>query len=996
MLTLNLLGTPEIRLNGETLSLGTAKARALLIYLAVGGNSHSRDTILDLLWSEMPSKKARRNLTATLSTIRKAIGAYLVVDGNTLAFNQALPYRVDTLALSHALTTGDSASLEEAVALYRGEFLAGFAVKNAFVFEEWVLAEAERVREQMVQALLALVETAIANRETLSGIEFAGRLLEIEPWLEEAYRQMMVLYAQSGRIEAALTQFETCRRVLADELGVEPAPETVALYQRLQSGTVQPPHNLPPPINAFVGRKTELQLALDRLQDANCRLLSVVGPGGVGKSRFSAEIARRTIEPDYALAKGSFADGVFLVTLADIEPQEATATALLNAIAEAVDLDLHGSATPRHQLFAFVRDKSLLLLLDNLEHFLAHRDVTRTLNVLTSLLHKAAGLKLLITSREILNLPAEWVVQLRGLHYPTISTASDLAEYDALALFVRRAQQARAGYQLAADDAPAVVELCQLLDGLPLGIELAASWIRYLSCAEIVSEIRSGLARLESTTRHVAQRHRTLHAVVAYSWHLLSPQEQMVLQQLTVFRGGFGRKAAAEICGATMPLLIRLADKSLITRSATGRYDLHALVHHYTKEQLSSALALTLGQKHSEFYTTLAERCYADYQRGVNSADLLRTEWSNVRGAWRWSSEHDCRDQLHRLLQPVTWYLTRRALFDEQTRLLTDLLAVIADKQLQARIKLRLTEVYYYRGDYEAVEQLVEAGLQHTNSAEDRAIGLNALANVARRRGDYTTTKRLGREAEQLFRTAGNEVRATLALSHIALVAADEGDYALAEKIGKQVIAFFQRVNDVATATRWQSNLANTYIRQAKFKTAKPLLEEAFTVARRHNYRFTCVIAGVNLGMVLTHLGAFAEAKTHLRDSITLAQEIGTQRWVATALDGLSNNSVAQQCWQEAAEFAQEALAISVALDNSADILSHLLRLAQAQAGLGNTIEALRLAHFVWQHPSTLQQDRVDSGNLVEKVGVVSAEISASAQAWAQQHTLAEVTTHVY
>ena len=545
VLALSLLGTLEIKLGETPVTLATAKARALLVYLAVTGQPHRREKLLDLLWSDLTEAKARRNLTATLSSLRKQVGDYIIVESDTIAFDFAQPHWIDsaefTNYLNEAQSTHDTTKLREAVSLYHGDFLAGFSVKNAFVFEEWVLTEAGRLREQIVQALLLLVEAAIDSNETAIGLDHAARLLVIEPWMEQAHRYMMVLYAQSGRIEAALAQYATCRDVLAEELGVEVSAETSELYERLQSGILQVPHNLPPQPNAFIGRQKELQLAASNLRDPACRLLTIVGAGGIGKSRLAIEVARKQLTGG-VMVEGGYTDGIYFVPLATIDSAEATTTALVSAIAATIGFDFHTATSPRQQLLTFLQDKAQLLLLDNFEQFLAHNEAHGTLDFLVALLHKAHRVNLLITSRELLKLQEEWVLSLEGLDYPSeASMGADgqlLEQYSAIALFMKRAHQARIGFELTSAEAPDVIRLCQLLEGLPLGVELAASWLRVLSCSEIVAEIESGLEALEATTRNLPQRHRSLQAVIDYSWRLLSSQEQRLYNGCRYFAVG--------------------------------------------------------------------------------------------------------------------------------------------------------------------------------------------------------------------------------------------------------------------------------------------------------------------------------------------------------------------------------------------------------------------------------------------------------------------------
>ena len=257
-LQLNLFGTVQLHLNKAKLPLRRAKEQALLAYLAVTRKAHSRELLVDLLWSEMAEKQARRNLTATLAGLKKVIPDFLIVDSTTISIDLSTPITVDFLECERLLAKGlqdeEASKIRQAIEIYQGEFLAGFSVKDAFVFEEWAFAERERIREQVMEGLEQLVKDATRWEDWANGIDYANRLLSMEPWRESAHRQLITLHMQAGRRDAAIEQFERCKAILNEELGVEPSAATLALGERLQNAGVAPSHNLPPQPNRFIGR----------------------------------------------------------------------------------------------------------------------------------------------------------------------------------------------------------------------------------------------------------------------------------------------------------------------------------------------------------------------------------------------------------------------------------------------------------------------------------------------------------------------------------------------------------------------------------------------------------------------------------------------------------------------------------------------------------------------------------------------------------------------
>jgi predicted ATPase/DNA-binding SARP family transcriptional activator len=681
-LNLSLLGPLEVTLDGETVTLKTDKVRALLAYLAVEAERpHRREALCGLFWPEQPDRAARASLRNALYLLRTAIGdrgatsdggatkergePHLLVERETVQFNAESDHWLDVRAFESLSGAGDG---EEAVALYRGGFLEGFALGDSVAFEDWALLVRERLRREVLEVLRRLVERLERRGEVDRACDYAWRAVELEPWQEEFHRQLMRLLALSGRRSAALAQYEACRRLLEEELGVEPGGETTQLYQRIRDGadlrplSALPQHNLPAQLSPLIGREDLLSQIEARLGESTCRLLTLVGPGGSGKTRLALEVAARQVD--------GYRDGVFFVPLAPLR----TVDAIVPAIAQAMGLTLAGGRDPRRQLLNGLRRKEMLLVLDNVEHLLVPPDggdeEGGAAALITEILRAAPDLQIVATSRFALNVQGECLYPISGMAVPPLFASSggsgpddghgrereerppldavrEAASYSAVQLFASSARRVRPDFELAAENVADVVHICRLVAGMPLGILLATTWLKMLTPAEIVDQIAGDLAQgdagldfLETDLRDVPARQRSMRAVFDHSWCLLSAREQEILARLSVFHGGFTAQAAQAVAGAGLRALMGLVSHSLVQRDQDGRYEMHELLRQYTEERLGA----TPGERerardlHGAYYAGFLHQREFDVFRG-HVQEVLR-EIDNIRAGWHWVVRH--------------------------------------------------------------------------------------------------------------------------------------------------------------------------------------------------------------------------------------------------------------------------------------------------------------------------------------------------------------------
>jgi predicted ATPase/DNA-binding SARP family transcriptional activator len=659
--SLTLLGPPRLlTADGAVVPVRARKEWALLAYLAAEhARPQQRDTLLALLWPEASEEAARRSLRVALVHLRVALAASgvatLAADHHTVQLHPHRDHWLDVAAFAallaacraHRHARADRCALcnerlTQATALYGGEFLSGLTLPDAAPFEEWAVVRREELHRQVLDALATLAAAHEQAGDDAALCRDARRQLALEPWHEPAHRQFMRGLARSGDRGAALAQYETCRRVLAEELGVEPDVETRALYERIRAGDLTPAtraaprHHLPASLTPLVGREAELAALAALLRQEEVRLLTILGAGGMGKTRLALELARAGLD--------GYADGVFFVALAPL----AAAGALASTIAQALDLPVQGH-DPTAALLRFVRDKHLLLILDNFEHLLDG------VGLVVQIVEAAPRVQIIATSREPLHMRGEQLYVVEGLAYAASAPAADAtalpadeATLPAVRLFVQSARRAQASFAPDPATLPALLRICGLVQGMPLGLELAAAWTGLLPLEEIAAEIARSADFLAADWHDVPSRQRSMRAVFDWSWALLTEAERQALRRLSVFRGGCTRQAADTVAGATLTLLTGLVHKSLLRRTdagatSVGRYEVHELLRQFAAEQLDGVPAErdAVQARHSAYYLDFvaarAGRLARDEPRAA--AAEIRGELDNVRQAWQWAAE---------------------------------------------------------------------------------------------------------------------------------------------------------------------------------------------------------------------------------------------------------------------------------------------------------------------------------------------------------------------
>ncbi len=871
------------------------KVRLLLAYLIVEPpQPHRRESLAALFWPHASPAEARANLRWALSNLRKIIGdreadiPFLLTTRQTVQCNPSADIRSDVADFMDRQKRSGTEHLEQAVSLYGGEFLAGLSSKNSLPLDEWLLLRRESLARMLVETLQKLVQYYLQCGEYQKALPYARRFVEMEPWQEQGHRQLMRLLAATGQRNAALAQYQRCAEILSHTLGVEPERATTSLYQQIlqdsQSTTVTPPHKNALPLMPLVGRRRELREIQSFLRKRDCRLLTITGPGGIGKTRLALELLNSQV--------GCFTDGIFIVPLANVD----TPDAVVPSIAEALHFSFPRTDHQRTQLLNYIQGKEILLVLDNFEHLLAGVDVV------ADLLRVAPSLKIIATSRRVLNIPGEQRYPLLGLDLP--SEGSDPSQSDAVKLFIETAQRIHPQFDPTPDDLAAIGEICAIVEGLPLGILLAAAWTDVLSPKEIAAEIKSSFDMLQTDWVGVGDQHRSIRAVIESSWNLLDEGTQHILAALSVFCGDFTRQAASEVSGASLRELQVIVNQSLLTRSPGGRFHLHELLRQFVAEKLASnpQQEQRARDQHSRYYLA----ALASWVQGLEGPEQtsvlaeMRLEHRDLLAAWRWAIQKGTLDQMLTVAHGFCRYLGQRVLFSEGEELCRDTLSALesatadlSPSHLRLRARLGAWHGYFCRRmgrSQAAVEALADA-----QASIDQLSRLNKDTNFEQGlvwliRGrmlesrDRDRARSLYLKSLERFTNAQAHGEVAYVLGYLGSVAWNRGEYAEAAEYYQQTLEIRRTLGDLRGIASAYMSLGITLLDQGKFSQAEPLLREGCRLRRAIGDRLGIADSLRNLGFTRMLMGRFDEAVDLLRKSVAGYLELGLRYGLEMAM----------------------------------------------------------------------------------------------------------------
>lgn len=811
-------------------------------------------------------------------------------------------------------------------------------------------------------------------------------------------------YVRPGQATAMLADATT---------SVHPPP--AALAQVDPAGTPAIPVFLPEQLTPLVGRASELAELVARLYQPNVRLVTLVGAGGMGKTTLALAVAQAIADTAPSFPTPPYADGIFFVALAPLT----SAAALPAAIATAVGLTLQGSDL-RQALLQQVRHKQLLLLLDNVEHLL--RDANETersadrgvapgggIEFISELLQAAPGVQILATSRERLTLRGEHLYPVQPLAFTEQATLAAAVNAPAVQLFVQSAQRSDAGFALTQENLPIVLHICRLVQGIPLGLELAAANVELLPLAEIANEIERSAEFLAVDWHDMPERQRSMRAVFDWSWRLLTEADQHTLCQLALFRGGFTRTAALQIADAGLPALTRLLRKSLLQRveSEGGeRFQIHELLRQFAAQQLAAEpqVEQAVRRAHATYYLQWLAAQEADMigPRSTAALQAIETELGNINGAWLWAVAARDATLLGAGVVSLHHFYSLKGRAPEGVALFAQATTHLGEQPLDAAHTLTFWRICTFQAallievaEFVRARPLLEASLpvlRELGTAAETAFCLSTLGLLAYRTGDYQAAKAHGQAAIALYNDLDDTRGLATTGNNLGHVYADLGDYAAARQMHEESLARRRANHDHYGIVYSLNNLGSVAARSQAFAEAQQLYAEAMTLAQTIDFRPGISLGFLNQGALAYWRGDAATALQLAQQAVTVTQEVNDHRNLAWALVNRGNAYVGLGNDAAAAHDLQEAARLAFSLRAVPRTLAALTSLAALKAKTGDLAHAVELLAFCRAHPATAKEIQVAATKLLDELTPqLSSAALHAAQAQAQAKTLDQI-----
>ncbi|HSH04742.1 MAG TPA: BTAD domain-containing putative transcriptional regulator [Anaerolineae bacterium] len=961
MLSVQTFGKLEITINGHSVSLRMSKAAVLLVYLMRNKDvSYGRDQLATLLWPQENERKSRENFRQALYQIRRIFDdkqtaeQYLTVTRDIVQFHAGTNFILDANLFEQKAAKKE---WECALDLYEGEFLATYYSPDAQELAEWQVTTREQLHHLAVYACTQLTRES-EKKDLTRAAHFARRLLSLEPWAEEGYRVLMRWWVSQGQVTTALAEYQKCVAILSEELGIKPTAKTTALYEQIRDGRLPSSssltHNLPALLTPLVGRQQELITLQQYLAEPSQRLLTLVGPGGIGKTKLMLELGWITARTPLPMPFTA----IYFISLAEFEPDEAISwpEQISSHLLQSLDIPLPSSSATSSPIDILAKewgDRPILLLLDNWEHLIAGS------SVLTKWLKAVPHLQIVVTSREPLRLYGETVFHLLGLDKS--SSVAD-SPHAAGKLFVQCVRRVQPQFQWDEKTAPLISRICHVVGGYPLALELAAAQLQGFTLAEVADSVAEGLDLLNSAHADLLPRQRDMRQILAQSWHNLPKDQQQILAQLSLFRQPFTAVEAQAVTGASRMQLALVVAHFWLRRADNGRYQYHELLRHFAYEQLVAQPDLYQQARRAyiqEHFQYLQSRRKLLEENPSNDIFVdLRRRHADLEQAWRWASSEEWLDEIAEVVRPLASFYIGVGLLSHGIRLFKQTIRQL--RQLSVTPKRQHALAYLLLE--EAVLRNMQVNCELVPAAMIEVIELaHSLADetlLIRAYHEYgTAVVRLGRftEGRELLKIGLDLAEqcqdwAQVANFYFLLgnIEQDEGMCAASIIHYDQALKWYEQLNNLVHINAIRHNLAIALTHLGQYRRVRSLHQQNLAAIRRLERRSGLALTIEGLGFVSLAQKQFRLAELYLQKALRMYIEIED-------LDGVAYTQLYLGHWAVAQDMLSTAVTHYRAMITARQTLKHTHLLAQGWAGLaevawrrGYTHEAMGYVERCW------------------------------------------------
>lgn len=891
-------------------------SRALLAYLAASPDvPHSRESLASLIWPDHNRSSGFNNLRQALKRLKDSVGddvtetPLVLTEKKTIQINPEAKLWVDVQSFEEAILNAQQARIEDSIPffedalyLYRGEFLNDFHIKS-YPFEEWMSSNQTKYREKVLLALSKMSAFYFQRSEFDVVVQYSRRMMELEPWYEEAHRQLIIAMAMNNQRNRALAEYRRYHHALKRHLDIEPEIETIDIYHRIRSGEIgrnrttarTPRFNFPSSTTSFLGRHDELRVIQQEIANPDHRLITLVGSGGVGKTRLALNVAN--------LVGNDYTNGVVFVPMEILNKADKQQKGIVidenyisTILADALGLKLFGDQSPKEQILEYLKTLNMLLVFDNFE------DVIETAPLFIEILQHSPDVTLLVTSRENLNLQAESVLRIEGFIVPSGSDIPLLESFHSIQLFIERANRFPIDFDLN-QFMDSIIEICRLVDGMPLGIELASNLIERMTPPQIRESIQKDIDILTSTMHDIPERHRSIRAVFESSWRFLSKEEQTVYSRLSVFNGGFEIDAGVQVAKADTETIKSLRDKSLLIEVGAERFAMHKVLHQLAEEKLKRGK--TTRRLHSKYYLDLLIVKEKDFggSQTRQIIERLFPDLANIRRAWLWASANLQFNNLDKSLNSLFDLYSLRGLHYEGQALSEDALRNLNSKNSKkdppphshSRLLVSLGWFLLGQGDLENAMQVSKTAVDLAKKGgfgKPLAEACLVIGKVNMNRGRWNEAILASESALSLARQKKFKNIEVQALLQIGLIQSARVQYSEAQTTYQSALKLLEKIQNFPQEVDLLNAMGGTEFQLGQYDQALAHYEQALEVNQEAgNHRMDGILWN-NYADIMVRLGDFQTALVYYaksqQNSLIIADRINQ----AMALQALAQVSL--------------------------------------------------------------------------------------------------------